>query len=267
MRVLFFGDVVGKTGRRGLAAILPKLRKKHKPHLVIANGENAAHGSGLTVKTASALFNAGVDFITSGNHIFKKRDQAEEVFAKFPGRVIRPGNFEGQLIGKGWGKVPVGKTEVFIANFNSQVFMENQFEGLISSPFKALDKFLQNVPKSSIIIIDFHSEATSEKRAFGFYADGRVSAVIGTHTHVPTADAQILPRGTAYLSDVGMVGAADTVLGVDKQKAVNGFLTGRFVGEGMVESSEAEVGYAIIEIAGASGQAKSIRSFVERVKI
>lgn len=267
MKILFFGDIVGRTGRKAVAKVLPSLKKKYKIDFVIANGENAAHGIGLTPKIAGELFDSGIDFMTSGNHIFRRPEQVDELFNQFGDRLIRPMNFEGEYAGRGFGMVTVGGREVVIANFHSQVFMEGQFRGLIASPFKALDNFLQEQKKSSIIIVDFHSEATSEKRGFGFYADGRVSAVIGTHTHVQTADAQVLPGGTAYISDVGMNGSADSVLGIDKDKAVEGFIGQKTPGEYIIETNEAELGYVVVGVDEKTGKAKSIKSFLERVKI
>lgn len=269
MKILFFGDIVGKTGRKAIAAIMPQLRKEHRPDLVIANTENAAHGVGVTVKTVQQLFDAGIDFLTSGNHVFDKVAEAQEVFSLFAGRIVRPANFEGGHPGQGWASKAVGNQEVWVANFNSQVFMEHQFKGQITSPFAALDKFLLSTPKSAIIIVDFHSEATSEKRGFGFYADGKASAVIGTHTHVQTADAQILPDGTAYISDVGMVGAANSVLGVIKEKALERFLAGEDerVKLEIDEGLQAEVGYVVIEVDEASGRALSIKSYLEEIKL
>ena len=267
MNILFFGDIVGKTGRKAIATVLPSLKKKHKADLVIANTENIAHGIGVTSKTTGVLFDAGVDFLTSGNHVFRKPNEVDVVFRKFAGKIIRPMNFEGEYAGSGSGEIEVKGKKVIIANFIGQVFMENQFSGLISSPFRALDKFLQSCKESDIIIVDFHSEATSEKRGFGFYADGRVSAVLGTHTHVQTADAQVLSKGTAFISDIGMVGAADTVLGVNKDRALEQFLGKKSKIENMVESDTVEMGYVVIEIDEEKGKAKSIKRFLERVKI
>jgi len=267
MKILVFGDIIGKTGRKGLAQILPSLKKKYKPDLVIANAENVAHGIGVTMRTVQALFDAGVDFLTTGNHIFDRMTEVDEVFSHYEGRIIRPMNFVGEYPGSGSGQVKVKKKTVYIANFNARVFMEKQFRGMIASPFDALDKFLQTVPKSAIIIVDFHSEATSEKRGFGFHADGRVSLVYGTHTHVQTADAQILSKGTAYISDVGMTGAADSVLGVDQEKAVAGFLGKSFSGDNMVDSDEIESGFLVVEVDEATGLAKKITSERLRVKL
>ncbi|PIR96842.1 MAG: TIGR00282 family metallophosphoesterase [Candidatus Doudnabacteria bacterium CG10_big_fil_rev_8_21_14_0_10_41_10] len=267
MKILFFGDIVGRTGRIAITKVLPRLKKKYKIDLVVANGENAAHGTGLTLKTAQSIYDAGVDFITSGNHIFRRPEQIDELFAKFGEKLIRPMNFEGEYSGEGWGKIVVHGKEVIIANFHSQVFMETQFQGLIASPFKALDNFLQDQEKSAIIIVDFHSEATSEKRGFGFYADGRVTAVIGTHTHVQTADAQVLPKGTAYISDVGMCGSANSILGVDKDRAIQNFLGQKGSGEYYKETEEAEAGFVVLEVDGKTGKVKSIKSFLEIVKV
>ncbi|MDP2933417.1 MAG: YmdB family metallophosphoesterase, partial [bacterium] len=149
----------------------------------------------------------------------------------------------------------------------AQVFMENQFDGLIGSPFAAADEILQNAPKSDIIIVDFHSEATSEKRGFGFYLDGKVSAVLGTHTHVQTADAQVLPGGTAYISDAGMCGAADSVLGVKPELALERMLTGKKVPLEGKETEESEVGYVVMDIDEANGKAREIKAYLERVRI
>lgn len=247
--------------------ILPRLKTEHQPDLVIANGENAAHGIGITLKIARELFDAGVDFLTGGNHMFDKSEQVAEAFATYPEKIIRPANFEGNLPGQGYAVVNLGAVSVAIINLNAQVFMERQFEGLISSPFKKLDELLQKLPKSDIILVDFHSEATSEKRGLGFYADGRVAAILGTHTHVQTADAQILPGGTAYISDVGMCGAAQSVLGVKKELALKRFLSDEKISLEVDESSEAEVGYVVLEIDETSGKAEAIKAYLERLKI
>jgi len=267
MKILFFGDIVGKTGRHAVRQVLPGLKKKHKPDLVIANGENAAHGIGLTVKTARELFDAGVDFLTGGNHMFDKQEQIAEVFAAYPEKVIRPANFEGNYPGSGFVRLAVGEVSVLVINLNAQVFMERQFDGLISSPFKKLDEILQSGPKSDIILVDFHSEATSEKRGLGFYADGRASAVWGTHTHVQTNDAQILPGGTAYISDVGMCGSAQSILGVDKELVLRRFLSADKVSLEVEESAEAEIGYIVLEVDEKTGKAISIKSSLECSKV
>jgi len=267
MKILFFGDIVGKTGRQAIAAILPKLKKEHKPDLVVANAENAAHGSGISQRTAVALFESGCDILTGGNHIFDKKDQSEEAFRNFPDKIVRPANFDDSWPGKGWVSTRVGSKEVVVSNFNAQVFMERQFRGEIASPFQSFDKLLHDWPKSAIIIVDFHSEATSEKRGFGLHADGRAAAVLGTHTHVQTADAQVLPGGTAYISDVGMVGAANSVLGVEPAGPLARFSGDERARLEVMETNTAEVGYVIIDIDNVTGKAYSITSKLERITL
>ena len=267
MKILFFGDIVGRTGRQAIASVLPRLRERYAPDLVIANAENAAHGSGISQRTATALFDAGCDILTGGNHIFDKKDQSEEAFRNFPEKIVRPANFSDSYPGKGWVSTSVKKKEVVIANFNAQVFMERQFRGEIASPFQSFDKLLHDWPKSAIIIVDFHSEATSEKRGFGLHADGRAAAVLGTHTHVQTADAQVLPGGTAYISDVGMVGAANSILGVEPAGPLARFMGDEKAKFEIMETKEAEVGYVIIEVNDDTLKATSIESRLERVSL
>ena len=267
MKFLIFGDIVGKTGRRAVAQLLPQLTRELAPDLVIANGENVAHGVGISMKTAQQLYDAGVEFLTTGNHVFDKQDQVDQVFAAHTGKIIRPANFEGTYPGDGWAALKAAGQTVVIANFNSQVFMEHQFQGLIASPFTAFDRVLQEAPKSAILLVDFHSEATSEKRGFGFYLDGRATVVWGTHTHIQTADAQILPGGTAYISDVGMTGAADSILGVKKEAALTRFLQGNGAKLDVDEGNEAEVGYIIVEVDDKTRKARSITARLERIKL
>lgn len=246
-KILFIGDIVGKPGRKILKAVLPEWKEKYKPDVTIVNVENMAHGKGVTPSTMAEIDNLGIDCYTSGNHIFNKLGLAEECFNKYP-NLIRPSNFEGQLPGFGYYRFfkqvnsvvrPfMGNTgqeadksahykdqQFLIINLNATVFMEKQFDGAISNPFLVLNKLLvEQGQKGDIIIVDFHSEATSEKTAFGLYCDGRVTAVFGTHTHVPTADARVLKAGAAYISDVGMTGARDGVIGVKYQNVIKKFL-------------------------------------------
>lgn len=223
-KILFIGDVVGKSGRKILQEVLPQWKEKYKPDVTIVNVENLAHGKGVTLNTLSALDGLGIDAYTSGNHVFDKGDLSKESFEKYP-NLIRPANFGDQLPGHGYYRFSQNSQQYLVLNLNATVFMEKQFEGGISNPFLALDKLLlEQAQKGDIIVIDFHSEATSEKIAFGYYADGRVAAVFGTHTHVPTADARVLSGGTAYISDVGMTGARDGVLGVKAENALKKFL-------------------------------------------
>lgn len=268
MKILFFGDVCGKTGRRAIAKHLPKLRAEFRPDLVLANAENLAHGKGVTIATLEEISRAGVDFFTSGNHIFDKEKEAREVFEKYGEKIIRPANLPENLPGKGFYSVSVKNQQVLILNLNGQVFMEQQFDfGKINSPFKKLDDVLaREGANTRIRILDFHAEATSEKRGMGFYADGKLSAVFGTHTHVPTADAQILPGGTGYQTDLGMVGAAHSVIGVSREKAIQRLISesqnGERVSLEVAESNDYEIGFAVLEIDEASGKCQNIISKV-----
>ena len=209
------GDVVGKPGRKAIAALLPGLRQKHSIDLVVANGENAAGGIGLTPDTAQEFFQGGVDVITSGNHIWHYKEIIP--YLESETRILRPLNMPPGVPGRGY--LITGQTMVI--NLVGRVFM-----GSFDCPFRAMDHLLEEInPKPPVILVDFHGEATAEKMALGWYLDGRVSAVLGTHTHVGTIDARILPYGTAFISDVGMVGAADSVIGDDIESVIHRFLT------------------------------------------
>ncbi|MFC1926250.1 TIGR00282 family metallophosphoesterase [Chloroflexota bacterium] len=215
MRILMVGDVVGRPGRRAVRLALQQLRPKHSIDLVIANGENAAGGIGLTTDTADELFRSGVDVITSGNHIWHHKD----IFPYLDGMqpILRPLNLPPGTIGQGY--LVIG--QVMVVSLLGRVFIGN-FE----CPFRTMDRLLDEVnPLPPIIIVDFHAEATAEKVALGWYLDGRVSAVAGTHTHVGTIDARVLPKGMAYVSDIGMAGAVDSVIGDDIDSVIRRFLT------------------------------------------
>jgi len=224
IKILFFGDVIGKIGRQGLKKILPALKKKYKPDLIIANGENLAHGLGITKKTLAEMNSLGFNLLTSGNHIWKKKE-IEEIFkdSELNKFVIRPANWPRGVLGDGFCVLKVGKFLVLIINLLGRVFMKED----VDCPFERIDTILRknNDKKINAVVVDLHAEATSEKVAMGLYLDGRVSAVLGTHTHVGTADTKILPLGTAYVSDIGMVGAKDSVIGMKKDNVLNGFLT------------------------------------------
>ncbi|MFA6588687.1 MAG: TIGR00282 family metallophosphoesterase [Patescibacteria group bacterium] len=220
MNILFIGDIVGKPGRLAVAKVLPKLKKLKKIDLVIANVENLAHGKGLTKKTWAEMQNAGIDFGTGGNHTFSKTD-ANALLADENSNLIRPANYEEGLPGVGAKIIVVKKRKVLIINLSGQSFMIQE----ATSPFTAADLLLTKF-KADLIIVDMHAEATSEKVALGWHLDGRVVAVIGTHTHVPTADARLLPNGTAYITDVGMTGLRDGIIGVDKAAIMPRFLSG-----------------------------------------
>lgn len=219
MNILFIGDVIGRTGRRALSDRLHRLVDEHQVDLVVANGENAAAGFGLTAPIAMELFDLGVDVITSGNHIWDKREVYD--YLDREERVLRPANYPPGLPGRGAGIFTTSAgLKVGVMNLEGRVFMNN-----LDCPFRAADSLIDELQQQTpIIFIDFHAEATSEKMALGCYLDGRVSAVICTHTHVQTADERILPGGTAYMSDAGMTGSRDAVIGMRKEQAIEKFL-------------------------------------------
>lgn len=216
LNVLLIGDIVGKLGRRTVAAILPGLRKELDLGLVVANGENTAGGRGLTPGKAEELYEAGIDVITGGNHIWENR----EIYAVLndpTAPVIRPMNYPEGVPGRG---VHV-HDGVAILNAMGRTFMGVSIE----DPFRAMDRALEGVADCRVKILDFHAEATSEKIALSYYLDGRISAMVGTHTHVPTSDTRILPKGTAYVTDLGMCGALHSVLGMNTERVIERFLT------------------------------------------
>jgi len=207
-----------------LRRVLPEWREKYKPEVVIVNVENMAHGKGVTPLTLAEIDSLDIDCYTSGNHVFKKGDLSAESFGKYD-KLIRPANYPSSLPGHGYYRFAKNNRQYLVINLNGQVFMENQFDGEIGNPFLALDNLLvEQGQKGDIIIVDLHAEATSEKIAFGYYVDGRVSFISGTHTHVPTADARVLPGGTAYITDTGMTGPRDGVIGVKKENVLAKFL-------------------------------------------
>lgn len=249
-KIIFFGDIVGKPGRRALAQVLPMWRQEYQPDVVIANVENLAHGKGITEKTLAELDALGFDVYTSGNHVFDKPEQALLGFSSHH-NLIRPANYENTYPGSGAYRFQKNGQWYTVINLGGQVFFEKQFQGEIANPFFTVDNILATTSqKGDIILVDFHAEATSEKRAMGYYLDGKVAAVVGTHTHVPTADEQILPSGTAYVTDVGMTGPKDSVIGVKIDNALNMFLEkDRFRME-VEEESSAVVHAVLIETKG-----------------
>jgi len=226
LNILFIGDIFGRPGRTIVKDRLPELVKQYSVDLVIANGENSAAGFGITPPLADELFDLGIDVMTTGNHVWDKREiieyfQMAEGNPHSPARrLLRPANFPASL--PGWGVYEGQKngTSYAVINLQGRVFM-----GASDDPFRFADKLLEKL-KAKIILVDFHAEATSEKVAFGWYLDGRVTAVVGTHTHIPTADEIVLPKGTAYITDVGMTGPYDSVIGVKKELIVDKFLSG-----------------------------------------
>ncbi len=219
MKILFIADIVGKPGRQALARILPGLIQEEQIDFVIANGENAAGGLGLTPATMEEIKACGVDVVTSGNHIWKRTEILEAV--SLP-ELLRPANYPPEAPGRGWGIFDKKSLKIAVVNLQGRVFMEPS-----DCPFRAADIAVEKaVRHTPVIIVDIHAEATSEKLALARYLDGRVSAVIGTHTHVQTSDARILEGGTAFISDAGMTGSPDGIIGVEKEEIIKKFITG-----------------------------------------
>ncbi len=256
MRILFVGDVVGAPGRRALKPALRALAGTWAPDLVVVNAENAAAGAGLTPEIADEIFKAGADVLTTGNHVWDKK-QIVPYIEQQP-RLLRPLNYPPPCPGQGVCVVTTRKgTPVAVMNLMGRVFMAD-----LDDPFRAADEALAGIAgKAKTIVVDFHAEATSEKSAMGWYLDGRVTAVVGTHTHVPTADARVLPRGTAFITDVGMTGPHDSVIGVDKEVVLARFRLQRPASFTVAEGDVKLCG-VVIEC-GADGLATSI----ERVEV
>ncbi|MCS7233285.1 MAG: TIGR00282 family metallophosphoesterase [Synergistetes bacterium] len=216
-KVLFIGDIVGSPGRKAVKEMLPSLREELKPDLVIANGENSAGGFGLTRNVVEEILSAGVDVITTGNHVWDKKEGVE-LLQKEEYPLLRPYNYPVRAPGRGYIKLD----RVVVVNLQGRIFMPPS-----NCPFEKMEEILLKVGEErNVIIVDFHAEATSEKLAFAYYFDGKVTAIIGTHTHVPTADERILPGGTAYITDVGMTGPIDSIIGMTPEKVLRRFLTG-----------------------------------------
>jgi metallophosphoesterase (TIGR00282 family) len=253
MKILFIGDIVGKLGRNAIKALLPSVVSKYKIDLVIANGENSAAGFGFTDKTVAEIFSSGVHVITSGNHVWDKKEFIPQISKE--DRVLRPLNYPPGVPGFGSLVYPIRNgLKVAVINLSGRVFMSN-----IDCPFRIGKEEVKRLSEiTKLIIVDFHAEATSEKIAFGYYMDGKVSAVVGTHTHVQTADERILSGGTAYITDVGMTGPFDSVIGIDKEQIIQRFLTSmpmRFEtakGEGIFSA-------VVIEINEESGKSTAIQ--------
>jgi metallophosphoesterase (TIGR00282 family) len=250
-RLLFVADIVGRPGRDALRELLPGLKEELSPDLTIVNGENSAGGFGLTVKTIGEIRRAGADVITTGNHVFDQREFVPQMDGL--DRVLRPDNYPPGAPGTGRCVVEAAGERVLVMNVMGRLFLND-----IDDPFRAADAILAQHPDVRIVFCDMHGEATSEKVAMGWYLDGRASVVVGTHTHVPTADQRILPGGTAYCTDIGMVGPRDGVIGMDRNGVLRRFLTGvpeRFeVARGPVTFNS-----VLITISRLSGRATSIQ--------
>lgn len=238
MNIVFFGDIVGRVGREGVKKVIPEIRRDWQPDIIIANAENLAHGTGITPKVIQEMRAAGVDFFTSGNHVWDKPIGEEVLQDKNP-LVIRPANYGKRKSGLGYKVLQIAGEKLLVINLQGTVWMKDE----VDNPFLTLDSILNEHPPKEYqaIFVDIHAEATSEKTALGWHADGRVSAVVGTHTHVPTADGRILPGGTAYQTDVGMSGAYDSVIGVERDPILK-----RFLGQEGGRFHYAEEGTAVV---------------------
>ena len=257
MKILFIGDIIGKLGRQVTKQVLPDLKKEFSPDIIIANGENSAHGYGITEKIYKKLMDLGVDAISMGNHIWDKKEIINNM-DKYP-QMVRPANYPAGTPGQDFVIIEKNGAQVALVNLVGRTFMPP-----IDCPFQAIDKLLPKLPKT--IIVDIHAEATSEKVAMGWHLDGKVSAVVGTHTHVMTADERILPQGTAYLSDIGMVGARDSIIGMDKEKILNKFITripDRFE---PTETGPGIFNAVLIEVDPTSGKASKIERIIKIVQ-
>ena len=265
MKILFLGDIVARPGRDATKKILPDLRKKYSPDLILANGENITHGRGMSEENINELIKAGVNFFTSGNHIYAHPTILPRLDdKKMP--VIRPANFPPGNPGRGYHVYETGMMQsVLIINLMGRVFMNHHYE----CPFRTLDAIINEHRgvNLSAIIVDIHGEATSEKIGLGRYADGRVTAVLGTHTHVPTKDATILPNGTAYISDIGMVGAIDSIIGAEKEPIIKGFLTQMPFKYEVPKTGPAVFSAVLIETDNSSMKAVKIEHIMEEVEI
>ncbi len=260
MKIILFGDVVGQPGRQAIKKILPKWQKKYAPDFVIANADNLAHGKGVTKNTLNELLESGVDLFTSGDHIWSKKEQAFKSLENKEIPLIRPANMSEKLPGKGYHVLELRTKKILVINLIGKVFAKEEYD----NPFKKVDEILELEDDDfNAIIIDFHAEATAEKINMGWYLDGKVSAILGTHTHIPTADAKILPEGTAYITDVGMVGPKDSSLGADKQRALD-MLINETPFRYKIATGPAEVNAVLIEIKK-DGKAKKIKLLQETV--
>ncbi len=256
MKILYLGDVMGRAGRRAISEELAGLKERLRADFTIVNGENASGGMGLTGPHAQLLLAAGADCITLGDHAFDQKDMLS--FIESEPRIIRPLNFAREAPGRGARVFEATQgRKVLVAQVLGQVFMRRPFD----DPFSAIDQVLRAYPSGGLVqaaVVDIHAEATSEKMAIGHYCDGRASLVVGTHTHVPTADHQILPKGTAYQSDAGMCGAYDSIIGMEKAEPMRRFLTGMTKERFTPAEGEVTLSGVLVTTDDRTGMAKSI---------
>ena len=250
------GDIVGRPGRRVMKRCLPGLRQGHDIDLCIANAENAAGGSGLTTKIARELFAAGVDVITTGDHVWKQREIIPVLDAD--DRILRPANYSSRAAGKGASVYPVSQHKVAVINLLGRMFMKP-----VNCPFACVDELLKTIgQEAEFVLVDFHAEATSEKIAMGWYLDGRASAVVGTHTHVQTADERVLPQGTAYITDLGMTGPHESVLGRNTERVLSALVT-QMPQRFDVAKGDVRLCGALIALDERNGRASAIQRIVQ----
>ncbi len=253
-KIIFFGDVSGSLGRQGVKTIVPRWQKKYKPDIFIANIENLAHNKGVTLRTLEEIYNSGVRLFTGGNHIWKKYD-INQLAQETAYKIACPANDSRTPQKYLYQTTDINSYPLTIISLGGQTFMN---EDSLSNPFHKIDELLKIIPGNSNIIIDIHAETTSEKRALGFYLDGRVSAILGTHTHVPTADAQILEKGTGYITDIGMVGPHHSVLGIKKEIIIEKFLTETKIIHDVPTTGQIEINAVLLEIDNTTHQTKKI---------
>ncbi|RLC38933.1 TIGR00282 family metallophosphoesterase [Candidatus Falkowbacteria bacterium] len=264
LNILFIGDIVGKIGRKTIAKVVPKLKKEYKINFVIANAENSAHGSGVTAEIIAELESYGIDCFTTGDHAFKNKKNLA-VFDKE--NIIRPANFSPAAQGKGYMIIDKQGKKILVINLIGRVFMQMNHD----CPFQKIDEILANInlplKKLSAIIVDIHAEASSEKVSLGHYLNGRVSAILGTHTHIMTADHKITSQGTAYITDAGMVGAHNSCLGLDKENIIKTFLTQIKYQHVIPEKGKTIFNGVILKVNSRNSQALSIKPIIQYVNI
>jgi len=260
VKILFIGDIFGQPGRRIAKEVLPGLVEEYSPDLILANGENAAAGFGITPPLVEELLDLGISVLTSGNHIWDKKEILPYFAEHADGRLLRPANYPAAAPGHG---IYIGRTraglDYAVMNLQGRVFMPT-----IDCPFRTADALLEKIPPEvKLRIVDMHAEATSEKQALGWYLDGRVTAVVGTHTHIPTADEIVLPQGTAYITDLGMTGPYDSVIGIEKQAIIKKFLN-QIPARFEVAKGDARFCAVLIEADSATGRALGIQRILRK---
>jgi len=261
MKILILGEIIGKPGKEAVKQLLPQLKKKYKPDLILANGEHLAGGKGLSKKSLLEMVDLGINFFTSGNHIWDRKEFIQDL-KRHNLPLVRPANYPSSVPGKKISILKVKGNPVLIVNLIGRVYFPVHFD----SPFEVIDKIIKKHNRIKIIIVDFHAEATSEKVALGRYIDGKVSIVFGTHTHIATEDYQILPLGTGYVTDIGMIGPLNSVLGADYQEIIKHFLT-QMPWRYKLASGPCIFNALYLEIDNKTGQTKKIKKIRRIVKI